>query len=165
VWLALIAALGTWMRGTARGRGGASPGRTLAAVAAAVLAAALLLERGPVFRTGPRFSDALSLGPGATAFLLGPASVEEDRARARRGTIELLVRSREPLSSLTVVADGDGTLRSGGVPPVAVAGRPVAVSVPLEPVVTLVGRRGVSESIARQRVVIDTRGEMILRLK
>lgn len=165
VWLALIAALGVWVRGTDRGRGGASPDRTLAAVAASVLAAALLLERGPVFRTGPRFSDALRVGPGATAFLLGPVSVEEDQARARRGTVELLVRSREPLSSLTVVADGDGTLRPGGVPPVAVAGRPVVVSVPLEPVATLVGRRGVSESIARQRVVIDTGGEMILRLK
>ncbi len=165
VWLALIAALGIWIRGTDRGRGGASPDRTLAAVAAAVLAAALLLERGPVLRTGPRFSDALSLGPGATAFLLGPVSVEEDRARARRGTIELLVRSREPLSSLTVVADGDGTLRPGGGPPIALGGRPVVVSVPLEPVATLVGRRGVSESIARQRVAIETSGEVVLRLK
>jgi len=68
-------------------------------------------------------------------------------------------------ASAQVVADGDGTLRPGGVPPVAVAGRPVVVSVPLEPVATLVGRRGVSESIARQRLVIDTRGEIVLRLK
>ena len=51
------------------------------------------------------------------------------------------------------------------MPPVAVAGRPVVVSVPLEPVATLVGRRGVTESIARQRLVIDTRGEIVLRLK
>jgi len=91
--------------------------------------------------------------------------VEDDQARARRGTIELLVRSREPLSSLTVVADGEGTLRPGEAPPVAVAGRPVVVSVPLEPVATLVGRRGVSESIARQRLAIDTGREMMLRLK
>jgi len=165
VWLALIAALGIWIRGTDRGRGGASPDRALAGVAAALLAAALLVERGPVFRTGPRFSDALALGPGATAFLLGPVRVEEDQARARHGTIDLLVRSREPRSSLTVVADGDGTLRPRGVAPVAVAGRPVVVSVPLEPVATLVGRRGVSESIARQRLVIDTRGELVLRVK
>jgi hypothetical protein len=165
VWLALIAALGMWLRGTDRGRGGGSPDRALAGVAAALLAAALLLERGPVFRTGPRFSDALGLGPGAMAFLLGPVRVEENQARARQGTIDLLVRSREPLSSLTVVADGDGTLRPRGVAPVAVAGRPVVVSVPLEPVATLVGRRGVSESIARQRLVIDTRGELVLRVK
>ena len=39
------------------------------------------------------------------------------------------------------------------------------VSVPLEPVATLVGRRGVSESIARQRLAIDTGREMMLRLK
>jgi hypothetical protein len=165
VWLALIAALGVWVRRADRGRGAAAPDRTLAGLAALVLAAALLLERGPVFRSGPRFSDALGMGPGATAFLIGPVTVEEEGARARRGTIELLVRSREPLSSLTVVADGVGTLRPGGGAAVAVAGRPVAVSVPLEPVATLVGRRGVSESIARQRVVIETSGEMIIRLK
>jgi hypothetical protein len=165
VWLALIAALGIWIRGADRGRRGGSPEWTLAGVAGTLLAAALLLERGPVFRTGPRFSDGLGLGPGATAFLTGPVQVEEEQARARQGTIELLVRSREPLSSLTVVADGNGTLRPRGAAPVVVAGRPVVVSVPLEPVATLVGRRGVSESIARQRLMIDTRGEMMLRLK
>ena len=165
VWLALIAVLGPWLRRADRGRGAASPGRVLTGVTAVVLGAALLLERGPVLRSGPRFSDALSLGPGTTAFLVGPVTVEEDRARARRGTIDLLVRSREPLSSLMVVAEGNGTLRPGGVPPVAMAGRPVTVSVPLEPVATLVGRRGVSESLARQRVAIDTGGEVILRVR
>jgi hypothetical protein len=36
--------------------------------------------------------------------------------------------------------------------------------VPLEPVATLVGRRGVSESLARQRLALETRGELVLRV-
>jgi hypothetical protein len=37
--------------------------------------------------------------------------------------------------------------------------------VPLEPVATLVGRRGISESLARQRLGIETGREVVLRLK
>jgi hypothetical protein len=134
-------------------------------VVAILLAAALVLERGPVFRSGPRYADGLSLGPGVTAFLVGPVTVEQDRARAGPGTVELLVRSREPLSSVTIVAEGEGTLRPRGAPAVVVAGRPMAVTVPLEPVATLVGRRGVSESLARQRLALETRGELVLHVK
>ena len=88
--------------------------------------------------------------------------MEPDRARARAGTVELLVRSREPVSSVTIAVDGEGTLRYGGGAPVTVSGRPVFVSVPVDPVVTLVGRRGVSESLGRQRLAIETRGELVL---
>lgn len=165
VWLALVAVAGAWVRRAQGGRGGASPERALAGAVAIVLAAAFVLERGPVFRSGPRYSDALSLGARGTAFLIGPVAVEADRARARSGTVELLVRSREPLASVTVVADGEGTLRPRGGPAVPVAGRPVALSVPLEPVATLVGRRGVGESLARQRVAIESRGELVLQVK
>jgi hypothetical protein len=165
MWLALITAAGVWIRHASRERGGTSPDRALAGLAAVVLVAAFLLERGPIFRTSPRFSDALSMGPGATAFLVGPVTVEEDRARVRPGTIELVVRSREPLASLTVIAEGEGRLRPGGAPAVALEGRPVAVRVPLEPVATLVGRRGISESLARQRLGIETGREVVLRLK
>ena len=165
VWLVLVALAGAWIRRAAGGRGGASATRALAGVVAILLVAALVLERGPVFRSGPRYPDALSLGPGETAFLVGPVTVEEDRARARPGTIELLVRSREPLASVTIVADGEGTLRPRGAPAVVVAGRPVAVSVPLDPVATLVGRRGVSESLARQRLAVEASGELVLRVR
>ena len=161
VWLVLVLAAGAWFGRAARG-GGASPERALAGVVALVLAAAFVLERGPAVRTGPRYSDALSLGAQGTAFLVGPVEVEGDRARARSGTLELLVRSRQPVASVTIVADGDGTLRYGGGPPVAVAGRPVTVNVPLTPVATLVGRRGASETLARQRLTIETRGELAL---
>jgi hypothetical protein len=165
VWLALVAVSGIWIARAARGRGGDSPGRLVAGLAAVVLTAAFLLERWPSSRTGPRFADALALGAGATAFLDGPVTVEDDRARARRGTIELIVRSREPMPWVTVLADGEGTVRLRGAAPIAVAGRPVALKVPLDPAATLVGRRGVSESLARQRLDIETGGDMILRLR
>jgi len=161
-WAALVAVAAAWIRRAAGGRGGVSPARALAGIAALLLAAAFVLERGPVFRNGPRYADALAVGPGRTAFLTGPVTVEPDRARARAGTVELLVRSREPVSSVTIAVDGEGTLRYGGGAPVTVSGRPVIVSVPVDPVVTLVGRRGVSESLGRQRLAIETRGELVL---
>ena len=165
VWVALIAASGVWIRRAAQGRGGHSSDRLLAGLAATLLAAALLLERWPAARNGPRFADAMSLGPGATAFFVGPVAVEADRARARRGRLDLVVRSREPLPAVTLVAEGEGRLRPGSGAAVTLTGRPVALTVPLDPVATLVGRRGVSESLARQRLTIDTTGEVVLRLK
>jgi hypothetical protein len=41
----------------------------------------------------------------------------------------------------------------------------VALTVPLDPIATLVGRRGVGESLARQRLMIETPGEVVLRLR
>ena len=163
VWGGLVALAAWWIRRAAGGRGGLSAPRALAGIAAVMLLAAFVLERGPILRSGPRYPDALGLGPGQTAFLAGPVVVEPDRARARTGAVDLLVRSREAVSAVTIVVDGEGTLRFGGAAPVAVAGRPVTVSVPLDPVVTLVGRRGVSESLARQRLAVETRGELVLR--
>jgi hypothetical protein len=165
VWGVIIAAAGLWIRRAARGGGGNSPVRALAGLAALVLAAAFLLERGPTFRTGPRYRDALGIGTGAAAFLIDGVTVEEDRARTRGGALDLVVRSREPLPSVTVLAEGEGTLRIGGRPAVALPGRPVALTVPLDPIATLVGRRGVGESLARQRLRIETRGEVVLHLR
>jgi hypothetical protein len=165
VWLAVIAAAALWTRRAARGRGGHSPGRALAALASLVLAAALLLERWPTARPGPRFRDALPVAPGVTAFLIDGVSVEEDRARVTGGALDLLVRSREPLGAVTLLAEGEGTLRIGGGAAVALPGRPLALAVPLVPVATLVGRRGVGESLARQRLLVETQGDVVLRVR
>jgi hypothetical protein len=165
VWGVIIAAAGLWIRRAARGRGGHSPVRALAGLAALVLAAAFVLERWPTLRPGPRYQDALGIGPGATAFLIDGVTVEEDRARTRGGALDLVVRSREPLRSVTVLAEGEGTLRVGGRPAIALPGRPVALTVPLDPIATLLGRRGVGESLARQRLMIETQGEVVLRLR
>jgi hypothetical protein len=165
VWLVLVAVAGAWIRRVAGGRGGESPVRVLAGLAGLLLAAAFLLERGPIFRSAPRFAEALSVGEGTTVFLRGPVAVEEDRARARSGTLELLVRSRDPLAAVTLRAEGEGTLRLGGRVFFAQPGREAAVTLPLEPVATLSGRRGVAESLARQRLVIATDAELVLRLR
>jgi len=187
VWGVMIAAAGLWIRRAARGPGGPGgagepppltsereiisrerddlPVRALAGLAALVLAAAFLLERWPTSRTAPRYGDALGIGPGATAFLIDRVTVEEDRARTRGGALDLIVRSREPLPSVTVLAEGEGTLRVGGRAAVVLTGRPVALTVPLDPIATLVGRRGVGESLARQRLMIETPGEVVLRVR
>jgi len=165
VWGLIIAAAGLWIRRAARGGGGNSPVRALGGLAALVLAAALLLERWPTSRTAPHYRDALGIGPGATAFLIDRVTVEEGRARTRGGALELVVRSREPLPSVTVLAEGEGTLRVGGRAAVVRPGRPVALTVPLDPIATLVGRRGVGESLARQRLMIETSGEVVLRVR
>jgi len=165
VWLLLVATAGLWIRRAAAGRGGRSPVRALAGLAAVVLAAALLLEQWPALRAGPRFPEVMGLGPGAAAFLSGAVTVEENRARARAGVVELLVRSREPRSEVTVWAEGEGTLRAAGRPAVVLPGREVVLTVPLDPIATLRGRRGGSELLARQRLAIDTTGEVVLRLR
>ncbi|PYQ16908.1 MAG: hypothetical protein DMF80_02670 [Acidobacteria bacterium] len=79
--------------------------------------------------------------------------------------MELLVRSREPRSEVTVWAEGEGTLRAAGRPAVVLPGREVVLTVPLDPIATLRGRRGGSELLARQRLAIDTTGEVVLRLR
>src|SRR5262249_33398997 len=71
-WSALAAAAGLWIRRVASGGGGESAGRLLAGLVALLLTAAFLLEQGPIFRSGARFADALSVGEGVTAFLRGP---------------------------------------------------------------------------------------------
>jgi hypothetical protein len=100
-----------------------------------------------------------------TAFLIDGVSVEEDRARVTGGALDLLVRSREPLGAVTLLAEGEGTLRIGGGAAVALPGRPLALAVPLVPVATLVGRRGVGESLARQRLLVETQGDVVLRVR
>ena len=150
-WVALAAAAALWIRRAAMGRGGESAGRVLTGLTAAILAAAFLLERWPSTQTAPRFPNALDLGGGATAYVSG-AAVEDDFARATGGSVEVLVRSRRPLSSLTVAAEGEGRLIVPGRPALPLSARTARVDVPLEPLVTLTGRRDVQESLYRQRL-------------
>ncbi|HEX6738458.1 MAG TPA: hypothetical protein VF310_09310, partial [Vicinamibacteria bacterium] len=162
-WLGLLALLGLWLRRAALGRGGVSPPRALAGLCAVVLAVGLVLERWPSPRTAPAFSDAIAAGPGVTVFPSGPVRVEDERVHAS-GDVDLLVRSREPLPALALLADGQGTLRLGHEPPVILRGRAVELQVPLEPVRTLTGRRGVGETLARATVQVETGSEVVLRV-
>jgi hypothetical protein len=159
VWIALAAATAWWLQGVASRRGGRSPGRLLAGITGLILAAAFLLERWPSAYTAPRFRDALDLGGGSTAFV-GGTRVEDDFARAMKGEIDILVRSRSPLPAVTLVVEGVGLLRVPGRPPIALSPRDTSIELPLTPLVTLTGRRGVQETLHRQRIAVE-RGTVI----
>ena len=165
VWSALALAAAFWLRRVARGRGGTSPGRMLAGTTAVVLAAGLLLERWPSSRAAPRFPNALDLGGGTVVFVSDGASVEEDHVRARDGGLDLLVRSRAPVPALSLTAVGEGLLRLPGRPPVALSPRGVRVDLPLSPIRTLAGRRGVQETLYRQTIAIEGHAESVLRFQ
>lgn len=135
-WIALAFVLAWWI---ARGRAGSeSPVRALGVGAAVLLALALVLERWPAGRRSPFFSDAIDVRPGVTVF-------------SRDGR-ELLVRSRDPLSTMRIRATGEGTVRVPGLPPFVVAPGGTDADVPLSLVAHLAGRRGVEERLYRQRV-------------
>jgi len=164
VWIVLAAAITLWLRRAAGGRGGVSPGRVLAGVTAVILAAVLLLERWPSSRGAPRFRNGLDLGGGTTAFV-SRAAVAEDFARVPAGGVDLLVRSRAALTALTLVAEGEGLLRLPGRPPIALSPRGTRVALPLRPLVTLTGRRGVSETLYRQHLAVEGRDGAVLRFE
>ena len=163
VWVALAAATTVWLRRVACGRGGTSPARVLSGTAAALLATALLLERWPSTRDTARFPNALDLGGGTAVFVSG-AVVRDDFARVPSGDVELLVRSRAPLSSLTLIAEGEGLLRLPGRAPIGLSPRGTRVELPLSPLVTLAGRRGVDETLYRDILQVRAREGAVLRL-
>lgn len=163
-WVGAAAALGLWMRRAERGHGGASAGRALAGLSATMLLAAFLLEQWPTPRRNPRFREALEIARGTVAFVSGAVAVEKDEARARSGDVEVLVRSRERVEALTLTVAGEGLLRLSGRAPVLVAPWGTRLELPLAPIRVLTGRRGARETLSRQRLMIETRGEMSLRL-
>jgi hypothetical protein len=164
VWLALAVGATVWLLRGAAPRSHASPGLVLAAMTAAALSAAFLLERWPSPRTAPRFPDALDLGGGTVAYVAG-ADVRDDYARVAGDEVDVLVRSRAPLRGLTLIAEGEGIVRVPGRPPVALSPRGLRVELPLQPLVTLAGRRGVGETLYRQRFLVDAREGAVLRFE
>jgi hypothetical protein len=162
IWIALAAAVALWLRRVANGRAGLSPGRVLAGTTAAILAAAFLLERWPSARAAPRFPDALDLGGGTVAYVAG-ADVRDDFARVASGEVNLLVRSRAPLPALTLIVEGEGLLRVSGRPPIVLSPRGTRFGLPLTPLVSLHGRRGVSETLYRERIGLEAPAGAVLR--
>jgi hypothetical protein len=162
VWIALAAAVAVWMWRVERNRSESSPVRVLGAVTVVVLAAAFLLERWPSAYAAPRFRDGLDLGGGTSVFVLG-ADVREDFARVPSSEVDLLVRSRAPLTALTLIAEGEGVLRSPDRAPIALSPQGTTVDLPLTPLSSLMGRRGVAETLYRRSIVLDGPRGAVLR--
>jgi hypothetical protein len=163
-WALLALLLAVFLRRAARGVSGHSPLRALAGMTAILLAAGFWLERWPTAYGQPRFPDAIELRPGTTAFVQGDAEVERGLVRAR-GALELLVRSRAPLQQLTLLAEGAGRLALPGRVPIPVLPGGAWATLPLEEVVTLQGRRGVGETLYRQRLLVQAEQPIALRLQ
>jgi hypothetical protein len=163
VWILLGLLLAVWLLRVGRGRGGASPPRTLAAVTGLLLAGGLFLERWPPPDAAPRFHDGIALPGGDMAFLSGPLRIEGGEVIAGAGRVELLVRSRSPKASLPVIAGGEGVLRLPGRAPILVHPGGALVEVPLRPWRTLEGRDGAEETFSRQELGVE--GALLLRFR
>jgi hypothetical protein len=151
--------LAFWMRRAAGGKGGESPARALAGVAAIVLAIGLLLERWPSERTAPRFGAALESAPAVTSFFDGPVTVREDEARLAPGRVDLLVRSAVPMPSIRMVVGGDGRLSLPGRASIIARPAGALVDLPLEPRYTI---RDTGETF--QGLAMRVEGGVILRV-
>ena len=84
------------------------------------------------------------------------------RHRARRrgaarvpGTLELVVRARDPKETLALTVEGEGVIRDRRRGADRRRGRPLALGVPLAPLRRLAGRRGVQESLSRQDLRVE----------
>ena len=164
-WLALTALLAAWLRRCARGAGGGRPLRTFAVMAALLLATGFVLERWPVPRRGARFDDALDLGQGVTAFVSGAAEVRDGHVLARNGSIELLVRSRDPLTHLAAQVEGQGLLRVRSEAPRRLPGRTATLELPLHERIALTGRRGARETFYGLRLEVARADAVVLRFR
>jgi hypothetical protein len=158
-WSALALALAFWMRRAAGGKGGESPARALAGVAAIVLATGLLLERWPSARMAPSFGASIEAAPGVTTFFDGPVAVREDEARLRPGNVDVLVRSAAPMPSIRMVVGGDGRLGIQGRASILARPAGALVDLPLEPRYTI---RDTGETF--QGLAMTVEGGVILRV-
>jgi hypothetical protein len=158
-WIALAAVLAFWMRRAAGGKGGESPGRALAGVAAIVLGAGLLLERWPSERLAPRFGATLASAPAVISFFDGAVTVREDEARLGPGGVDLLVRSAVPMPSIRMVVGGDGRLRLPGRASIVARPAGALVDLPLEPRYTIRDTRETFQGLAMR-----VEGSVILRV-
>jgi hypothetical protein len=170
-WCVGLAAITFWLGRVGRraepagspGPGG-SPVRTLAAIAAFVLVSALVLERAaPGARSRPAWSGILPAAAETLVFLEGASSVREDEATLGPGTVELLVRSPGPITSLPVIVGGaGGRLHVAGAPPLALRPMGVLLDLPLSAYHRVRARDGRETFFSRGRLWVE--GEGVLRL-
>jgi hypothetical protein len=162
-WAALAVVLAGWLRRAAQGRGGTSPHRALVGVVTLGLGVGFLLERWPSGRTSPRFADALRLPREAALFLSGATRWDESALRAPAGSVDVLLRSAEPLDAAAVLIGGDGFVSAPGLAPMALRPSGVIVNLPLTHLMTLTGRRGVRETLQRTTLAVDAPTGVVVR--
>ncbi len=163
-WIALAAGLAAWLRASAAGRAGSSAPRAVAALLAATLGAAIVLERWPSLFHAPRFADAVDLTSGATAFVSGPVTPDADGFRASPGIVDVLVRAPTAVDQVGVIAAGGGTVTLPGRPPLSLAAGGTRFVLPLGPIASLTGRRGAREGLSRGRLRVDGPGDIVVRV-
>jgi hypothetical protein len=161
-WGLLAAAIALLFKRAFLGRG-AAPAVVAFGSAGLLLALAALLERAPGSYAQARFPDALELRPGTVALFAGSVQVDKDQVWAGPGRTEILVRSRRPLAALAVSAFGEGELRVAGQPPTRARASGGVGLLPLQTVVSLRGRQGVSETLYRQTFEVRDRQPLRLR--
>jgi hypothetical protein len=157
-WTLLALLLAVFVR---RGSG-ASLGRTIAVAASTVIVAACALERWPSPFAIARFPNAIELRPGTVAFVSGASSLDRGQIELAGGEIDILVRARAPVSGLALLAMGKGQAVVTGRAPLALSPQGVWLNAPLDAIVSLSGRRGVNETLYRQRLIV--KGPASLRL-
>ena len=170
-WVMLLVGLGAWLRRVARdsrgrGRGreaGTSPPRTLAYVAALLLAFGFLLEGvAPDIRTAPSWRGALVAGDGTLVLLDTPTRVREDEAVLGPGLVNVLVRASSTAPSLKVTVGGQGVLRAPGLPPLVLRPTGALVDLPLTAYHEVRGQDGRNAAFCRTTLAVT--GETVLRL-
>ena len=76
-----------------------------------------------------------------------------------------IVWALAPLTGLTLIAEGDGLLRVPGRAPIPLSPRGTGLGMTLSPLVTLTGRRGVDETLYRQRLEVLALEGVVLRFE
>jgi hypothetical protein len=77
----------------------------------------------------------------------------------------VLVRAREDLGTLRVrVAGAEGLLKARGRPRLRISAGGLEVDLPLERVALLPGRRGLRETLSRQRLELEAAGPVLVQL-
>jgi hypothetical protein len=89
--------------------------------------------------------------------------VREDYAACGAGRVALLVRGVEPLTSLTVVAEGPGVLRRPGQPDVLIPPSGTRFELSLAPMRALTSRDGARATLQQGLLSVDTPETVYLR--
>ncbi len=163
LWIGFAVALTSWL--VRAGRGGVlAPLPAVAGMLAVIAGAGWLLELRSPLRPEAVRTNRLEVRRGVTAFVERGAEVHRSKtAVAGGGEVRFVVRSFEPIASMTVMAFGEGFARSNdGYAALKPSG--VRLRVHLAPITTLRGRGGVEERLLRGTLRLQARGPVSVEI-